>query len=94
MKPSNLKWRCVAITALASLATGAALVPAASAADHGAAIERQDWTFAGFTGQYDRAQLQRGFQVTAPGQAGRQVALCHRQLIRCNACLACKKLYL
>lgn len=63
MKPSNLKWRCVAIIALASLATGAALVPAAGAADHGAAIERQDWTFAGFTGQYDRAQLQRGFQV-------------------------------
>ena len=26
-------------------------------------IERQDWTFGGFTGQYDKAQLQRGFQV-------------------------------
>jgi cytochrome c1 len=25
--------------------------------------ERQPWTFAGFRGQYDRAQLQRGFQV-------------------------------
>ena len=63
MKPSNLKWRCLAVTAVASLAIGAALVSAASAADHGAAIERQEWSFAGFTGQYDRAQLQRGFQV-------------------------------
>ncbi len=26
-------------------------------------IERQDWSFGGFTGQYDRAQLQRGFQI-------------------------------
>ena len=26
-------------------------------------IERIDWSFAGFGGQYDRAQLQRGFQV-------------------------------
>jgi cytochrome c1 len=26
-------------------------------------IERQDWSFGGFTGQYDKAQLQRGFQV-------------------------------
>ncbi|HWK37339.1 MAG TPA: cytochrome c1 [Hyphomicrobium sp.] len=63
MKPSKLKWRCAAVAAFASLAIGAALVPAANAADHGAAIERQDWSFAGFTGQYDRAQLQRGFQV-------------------------------
>lgn len=27
------------------------------------AIERQKWSFSGFTGQFDRAQLQRGFQV-------------------------------
>jgi cytochrome c1 len=26
-------------------------------------IERQDWSFSGFWGQYDNAQLQRGFQV-------------------------------
>ncbi len=26
-------------------------------------IERQTWPFAGFTGQFDKAQLQRGFQV-------------------------------
>lgn len=63
MKPSNLKWRCAAMAALASLAIGATLVPAANAADHGAVIERQQWSFGGFTGQYDQAQLQRGFQV-------------------------------
>ncbi|SFV27434.1 cytochrome c1 [Hyphomicrobium facile] len=26
-------------------------------------IERQKWSFSGFTGQFDKAQLQRGFQV-------------------------------
>jgi cytochrome c1 len=26
-------------------------------------VERQEWSFAGFRGQYDKAQLQRGFQV-------------------------------
>jgi len=34
---------------------------AAETSEH--ATERQPWTFAGFTGQYDRPQLQRGFQV-------------------------------
>jgi len=63
MKPSKQKWRCVAAAAFASLAIGATLAPAAKAADHGTKIERQDWSFSGFTGQYDRAQLQRGFQV-------------------------------
>lgn len=35
----------------------------AQASSEGAHIERQDWTFGGFTGQFDQAQLQRGFQV-------------------------------
>ena len=35
--------------------------PKKAAAEH--AIERQDWSFGGFTGQFDKAQLQRGFQV-------------------------------
>ncbi len=50
--------------ALASLTLAGAV--SAKAADAGGAehaIERQDWSFAGFTGLYDRAQLQRGFQV-------------------------------
>lgn len=54
-----------------SLALAAALVAAvavpANAADEGAeahhVIEHQDWAFGGFTGQFDKAQLQRGFQV-------------------------------
>ena len=38
--------------------------PAAAAASHEAPIPpRQDWSFAGFFGKYDQAQLQRGFQV-------------------------------
>lgn len=53
----------------ASLATlalviGAAFASTAQAAEGGHAhIERQKWSFGGFTGQYDQAQLQRGFQI-------------------------------
>jgi cytochrome c1 len=35
----------------------------ALAAENGHEIERQPWVFGGFTGQFDKAQLQRGFQV-------------------------------
>jgi cytochrome c1 len=35
----------------------------ANAEEAGEAPERQPWVFAGFRGQYDRAQLQRGFQI-------------------------------
>lgn len=45
----------------------AVLLPAAAlpalAAGQEIEIERQEWSFAGLAGQYDRAQLQRGFQV-------------------------------
>ena len=52
----------------ASLAVAAAamlaLLPAdAMAAEGGAHIERQKWSFAGFAGKFDQAQLQRGYQV-------------------------------
>ncbi len=51
----------VGLLALLSLA-GAALTHAEeSGGEH--AIERQPWSFTGFSGQYDRAQLQRGFQI-------------------------------
>jgi len=42
-----------------------AVAPAAAAEEggHGVHIERQTWSFGGFTGQYDKAQLQRGFQI-------------------------------
>jgi len=59
------------IRRLLPLAAGAlgALVPAAShgagedQGAHGVHIERQDWTFGGFGGQFEAAQLQRGFQI-------------------------------
>lgn len=45
----------------------AAIATTAGATAHAAGghveIERQSWSFGGFTGQYDPAQLQRGFQV-------------------------------
>jgi len=43
----------------------AAAGPVTARAEEGghAAIERQVWSFAGFTGQFDKAQLQRGFQI-------------------------------
>jgi cytochrome c1 len=37
--------------------------PPAFAASDGAHIERQQWSFAGLRGQFDREQLRRGFQV-------------------------------
>jgi cytochrome c1 len=49
------------LTAL-SLAFTLAVAGSASA-NEGVHIERQPWSFAGFTGQYDQAQLQRGFQI-------------------------------
>ncbi len=61
MKPSTIILRLIA-GALAAL-TGVAcpgLVHAAGGERH---IERQDWPFAGFLGQFDKARLQRGFQV-------------------------------
>ena len=51
---------------LAAIAMTPAMMPlggeanAASSAPH---IERQDWSFAGMLGFYDRGQLQRGYQV-------------------------------
>lgn len=42
-----------------------AVVPGTSvlASSGGAHIERQPWSFSGFKGQYDKGQLQRGFQI-------------------------------
>lgn len=44
------------------LATAIASAPV-NAAGGGIDIDRQDWSFSGPMGQFDRAQLQRGFQV-------------------------------
>jgi len=47
------------------LALGTALLaaPSAEASSEGTHIERQTWAFGGFKGQFDKAQLQRGFQI-------------------------------
>lgn len=57
-KPMSLK--------LALIGCAASLLMTASgafAASDAPEIERQKWSFAGFTGQFDRNQLQRGFQI-------------------------------
>jgi ubiquinol-cytochrome c reductase cytochrome c1 subunit len=46
-----------------AMAMAVALTPAAYAAGEAPHIERQRWPFGGVGGQYDKAQLQRGFQV-------------------------------
>lgn len=57
-----MKMRLLSLAAL--LALGAHTSAAFAAEGHaGPEIVRQPWSFAGFTGQYDRDQLQRGFQV-------------------------------
>ena len=43
-------------------------VNAAEAEHHG--VEKQDWSFSGIFGQYDQAQLQRGFKVYRQSCAG------------------------
>lgn len=61
--------RAMKSTSLAALALvlAAAAPTAAPAAEegggHGARIARQTWSFGGFGGQYDTAELQRGFQI-------------------------------
>lgn len=61
MKLVQPRWRIAALALVGALPLLGGAAQAESG--HGAAIERQDWTFGGFTGQYDQAQLQRGFQV-------------------------------
>ncbi|KKC37390.1 cytochrome C [Devosia epidermidihirudinis] len=51
------------ILAAIALVAGFASVSAAQAAEGGAPIEKQNWSFAGIFGTYDTNQLQRGFQV-------------------------------
>jgi cytochrome c1 len=54
----------VSLATLALLLGTAAASSSVGAAEGGHAhIERQTWSFGGFTGQYDQAQLQRGFQI-------------------------------
>lgn len=50
------------LAACAALLTATGL-PAHAAGESGVEIRKQEWTFAGIFGQYDQAQLQRGFKV-------------------------------
>jgi len=60
--------RLVSTSGLAAIMTAvmsfAGTVPVRAAGENAAQhVKRLDWSFAGIVGQYDRAQLQRGFQV-------------------------------
>lgn len=61
----GMKSRLAALAVVASVSTVALQAPALAAGDggHGPEIARQTWSYSGFNGLYDRAQLQRGFQV-------------------------------
>jgi ubiquinol-cytochrome c reductase cytochrome c1 subunit len=52
-----------ACLALMVCATAVVAGTAANAAEGHVSIERQAWSFGGFNGQYEPAQLQRGFQI-------------------------------
>jgi ubiquinol-cytochrome c reductase cytochrome c1 subunit len=65
-------------TALVSAASAVALASAAYAEGGHTEIERQQWSFSGIRGQFDKAQLQRGFQV-------------YKEV--CSACHGMKRLY-
>ncbi len=49
--------------AVATALTMALATSSAHAAGGGVTVEAQDWSFSGVTGHFDKAQLQRGFQV-------------------------------
>ncbi len=53
--------RMAAVVLLAVLAFGGAARAEEAAGEH--MIEPQEWSFSGFTGSYNQAQLQRGFQI-------------------------------
>lgn len=55
--------RSTALKASAVAAVMLGLTTPVLAAGEAAEIPRQSWTFAGFRGHFDKAQLQRGFQV-------------------------------
>jgi ubiquinol-cytochrome c reductase cytochrome c1 subunit len=53
----------VSLFASALLSVGLLASPTTAEEQHHFEYERQKWSFGGLTGQYDKAQLQRGFQV-------------------------------
>jgi ubiquinol-cytochrome c reductase cytochrome c1 subunit len=55
-------WLATALAG-AALVAGIAATGPVVAADHGPALAKQEWHHTGITGTFDRAELQRGFQV-------------------------------
>lgn len=51
------------LLAVAGLAVSVLPLQAMAAEEHGPVIERQEWSFGGMMGRFDKAQLQRGFQI-------------------------------
>jgi cytochrome c1 len=51
------------LTVVLAGAAMAAVSPVLAAEEHPPEIARQDWTFGGMTGHYDKEQLRRGYQV-------------------------------
>lgn len=60
---NQLQKRSLHIVAVAAAALMLGGTAVSAAEGYTAPVERQDWTFGGLTGYYDRAQLRRGFQV-------------------------------
>ena len=59
-----LKRRLTSLLLATSASVMLAVAPVPAAAEEGhVEIERQQWSFGGFKGQFDKAQLQRGFQI-------------------------------
>ncbi len=55
--------KLIALSAAGLLGLAANSAGALAAGGEHHEIERQPWSFSGFRGQFDKAQLQRGFQV-------------------------------
>lgn len=60
---TSMTRRLVSSFAAAISAAVISAAPVVAADSHGPEIVRQQWAFGGFKGQFDQAQLQRGFQV-------------------------------
>jgi len=63
MQRAQSAWYVAGAGFLALLTMAASPTSPAHAAGEAVHIDRQEWSFGGFRGQYDQSQLQRGFQV-------------------------------
>lgn len=63
MSGAGFMFKSKTIVAALAVVMGLASASASQAAEAGAPIQKQDWSFGGVFGTYDQNQLQRGFQV-------------------------------